>query len=234
MPRWVERSRPLTGDERHQLELCRTVGRELMTGDPPTMVPLLLMFGTDRVHPEHVIALPDAEVAPRTPTAQHLKERLPRTWALLRVGEHDGQQGLLVDLGDRQTAFVVLLIGDEEPLLIDQLVSPLRIDPTDAELDAIDDVVARARDLPPGTVLTIDDATGRETRFEPRPDTRSLGHLMDEVQHNLMESATHFRLCGVGERGEVLAGVTAAGRTSTFTVRGGEKVLLHAPSLGED
>ncbi|MBL8933103.1 MAG: hypothetical protein JNM69_01030, partial [Archangium sp.] len=59
-------------------------------------------------------------------------------------------------------------------------------------------------------------------------------HLMDEVQHTLMESATHFRLCGVGERGDMLAGVTSAGRTCTFTVRGGEKVLLHAPSLGED
>ena len=197
------------------------------------MVPLLLMFGTDRVHPEHVIALPDAE-SPRTQTVGHLKERLPRTWALLRTGSHDGKQGLLVDLGDRQTAFALLLVGDAEPILIDQLVSPLRIDPTDADLEAIDDIVTRAKDLPPGTVLAIDDATGRETRFEPKADTRSLGHLMDEVQHNLMESATHFRLCGVGERGDLLAGVTAAGRTCTFTVRGGEKVLLHAASLGED
>lgn len=197
------------------------------------MVPLLLMFGTDRVHPEHVIALPDAE-SPRTQTVGHLKERLPRTWALLRAGEHEGKHGLLVDLGDRQTAFALLLVGDAEPVLIDQLVSPLRIDPTDAELDAIDDIVTRAKDLPPGTVLAIDDATGRETRFEPKAETRSLGHLMDEVQHNLMESATHFRLCGVGERGDLLAGVTAADRTCTFTVRGGEKVLLHAPSLGED
>lgn len=208
------------------------MGRELLVGEPPAMVPLLLMFGADRVHPEHVIALPSAE-SPRSQTVRHLKERLPRTWALLRGGEHEGTQGLLVDLGDRQRAFVVLLAGDAEPVVIDQLVSPLRIDPTDAELDAIDDIVTRAKELPTGSVLAIDDATGRETRFDPRPETRSLGHLMDEVQHGLMESATDFRLCGVG-RGELLAGVTTAGRTCTFSVRGGERVLLHAPSLGED
>lgn len=233
MARWVERTRPLSAVEREQLELCRTVGRELLTGDPPWMVPLLLLFGDDHLHPAQAIALPEVSKV-REHVRSRLEEHVPHTWALLQAGAHGGQRGLLVDLGNRQTVFALLVVGENEPVLVDQFVSPMRTAPTDAELDAIDDIVARATELPPGTVLAVEDATGREARFEPWADTRSLEHLMDQLQDILLERATHFRLCGVGPHGPVLATVTAANRTCRFSVRDGQKVLLNAPSLGDD